>query len=438
LNNANPNGWSKSVSVIGGNGEVMNGDAILAELRRVDETTLRFSSWGFGGRLEPSSSARLLSESLTHAALVDAVPEDIRRNFERARRLFLYGLLEYDFFSAAYDLGHLALEGALRHRFVTYYDGQVPIWRDDVVDVLAAPSFDVYYDALAAARKQRQKLRLRENDVEGLPRGYTDLYAWARRRDLLIGQRNVGVFGSLVKLRNDVAHPERHRVDMPPAVIGLLRDIAEIINRLWGRDTEGGRLFPTPIRRRPRAAALAPDRQAAVTYGSLPLVAAERGESDWTHALFLAADGEELIEFDWERPGCQRFMHTTGFQMTQYPTELLWGPGSWAELVAVLDAYDDKTPTDAVTFLDRLFYIRVIEGEHRPEFPRSAAGVVALDLDDESAIWYAVRADFPMDAWTYVRDLGEAGADRLNHASVIARLVGDQHARRHATASRDH
>src|SRR5688500_5657176 len=106
----------------------MDGDEILEELRRVDETTLRFSPWGVGGRLEPPASARFLSESLTYAALVDAVPEDVCLNFERVRKLFLYGLLEYAFFSAAYDFGHLALEGALRHRFVTYYKGQVPIW----------------------------------------------------------------------------------------------------------------------------------------------------------------------------------------------------------------------------------------------------------------------------------------------------------------------
>lgn len=416
----------------------MDGDEILEELRRVDETTLRFSPWGFGGRLEPPSSARFLSESLTYAALVDAVPEDVRLNFERVRKLFLYGLLEYDFFSAAHDLGHLALEGALRHRFVTYYDGEVPIWRDGVADVLVAPSYDDYYDALAAARRQGEKLRLREKRAEDVPRGYTDLYAWARRRGLLVGQRNVGVFGSLVKLRNYVAHPERYRVDMPPNVIRLLRDIAEIINRLWGHDTEGGRLFPTPIRRRPRATALSPDCQAAVTFGSLPLVAAERDKRDWTYALFLAADGEELIEFDWENSGRQRFMHTPGFQMTQYPTELLWGPGSWDELVAVLDDVDEKTPTDVVTFLDRLFYIRVIAGEPRPEFPRSAADVVALDLDDESAVWSVVRSDFPMDAWACVRDLGEARADKPDHAGVVARLVGDQQARQHARESRDH
>jgi len=413
------------------------GEAMLDELRRVDETTLRFSPWGFGGRLEPSSSARFLSESLTYAALVDAVPEELRLNFERVRKLFLYGLLEYEFFSAAYDLAHLALEGALRHRFATYYEGRIPVWRDGAPDALVVSSFDEYYDALVAARKQREKLRLREQRSEALPRGYAELYGWARRRGLLIGQRNVGVFGSIVKLRNYVAHPERHRVDMPPDVIRLLRDVAEIVNRLWGEDTEGGRLFPTPIRRRPRAAALSPNREAAVTFGSLQLVPAERDKRDWTYAVFLAADGEELIEFDWEKPGCQRFLHTAGFQMTQYPAELVWGPGSWEELVAVIDAFDDQKPIDAVAFLDRVFYIRVSEDAARPEFPRSASGVVDLELGDASAVWYVITADFPMDAWVFVRDSAETLAPGSNSPDAVTRLVGDKNARRHAMQNAD-
>jgi hypothetical protein len=413
----------------------VNGAQILEELRRVDERTLRFSPWGLGGRLEPASSARFLGESLTYATLVDAVPEDVRLNFERARKLFLYGLLDYDLFSAAYDLGHLALEGALRHRFVTYYEGSIPIWRDGVADVLPAASFDGYREAVAAARKEGQRLRLREEHAEGLPRGYTDLFAWARRRGLLVGQRNVGIFGSLVRLRGYVAHPERHRIDMPPEVIGLLQDVAEIINRLWGHETEGGRLFPTPISRRPRAAALSPDRQAAVTFGSLPLVPLERDKRDWTYALFLAADGEELIEFDWENPGHQRFLYTPGFQMTQYPADLLWGPGSQDELIAALRDFDDQTPTDAVAFLDRVFYIRTTEGASRPEFPRSATDVIHLRLDDASAVWYVMRADFPMDAWVLVRDAADTLAERSSRTGFISRLVGDQDAHRHARSN---
>ena len=306
----------------------MNGEEILSELRQADETTLRFSPWGLGGRLAPADSAAFLSGLLNHATLVDDVPEDVRMGFERVRKVFLHGLLDYDLFTAAYFLGHLVLEGALRHRFISYYDGAIPVVRDGVDETLEVSTFADYYDALQKARSQNERLRLRARRHEGLPRGYLDLYRWARRRELLIGQRNVGVFRSIVTLRNDVAHPERHMIDMPPSVFRHLRDVAEIINRLWGHDTEGGRLFPKPMPRWARVAAIAPDRSGTVTYGSLAPVPADSERRDWSYAVFLAAAHEELFDFDLQSPGYQRFAYTPGFQMTEYPMGLLWGPGS--------------------------------------------------------------------------------------------------------------
>jgi hypothetical protein len=170
----------------------VNAEEILNRLREADETTLRFSPWGFGGRLEPADSAAFLSGLLSHATLVDAVPEDVRMGFERVHKVFLHGLLDYDLFTAAYFLGHLVLEGALRARFISYYDGAIPVVRDGVDDTLVVSTFADYGGALRAARRGREKLRLRATADEGLPRGYPDLYQWARRRDLLIGQRNVG------------------------------------------------------------------------------------------------------------------------------------------------------------------------------------------------------------------------------------------------------
>ena len=209
----------------------VTGEEILSELREADETTLRFSPWGFGGRLEPADSAVFLSGLLSHAVLVDAVPEDVRMGFERVRRVFLHGLLDYEMFTAAYFLGHLVLEGALRHRFISYYDSGIPVIRNGVNETLEVSTFADYHDALAEARRRKEKLRLRAASDEGLPRGYPDLYRWARRRELLIGQRNVGVFWSIVTLRNDVAHPERHMIDMPPSVFRHLS--------MWRRSSTG-------------------------------------------------------------------------------------------------------------------------------------------------------------------------------------------------------
>jgi hypothetical protein len=411
----------------------VDGEDILNQLREADETTLRFSSWGFGGRLEPSASAAFLSHLLGHATLVDDVPEDVRLGFERVRAVFLHGLLDYDLFTAAYFLGHLVLEGALRARFISFYDGGIPVLRNGVEDALAVSTFADYHEALNAARRRREKLRLRATPDEGMPRGYPDLYQWARRRELLIGQRNVGVFGSIVRLRNYVAHPEGHMVDAPPSVYRFLCDVAEIINRLWGHDTDGGRLFPRPIARWARAAALDPDRQAAVTFGSLAQIRTESTRRDWTYAVFLAAADEELVDFDFEAPGHQRFAHVRGFQMTNYPVEMLWGPGSWKDLVQAVDELSDEAPVDRVKFLDRTFYVRVTQ-DGRIEYPRDRSDVLAADLTEESAVWYVLRADFPADAFVAVRDHLPSPTPTFSTTTLITRVTSDAAARRHARA----
>jgi len=64
------------------------------------------------------------------------------------------------------------------------------------------------------------------------------------------------VLGSVTELRNYIAHPERYTLGSPVDAIGMLSDVAEIINWLWGHDTEGGRLFPAPVARRYRCAAI--------------------------------------------------------------------------------------------------------------------------------------------------------------------------------------
>ena len=53
-----------------------------------------------------------------------------------------------------------------------------------------------------------------------------------------------------VRLRNNVAHPHYH-LAMPPDSARAIRDLAEIINRLWGHPTPGGRLYPAPLTREP-------------------------------------------------------------------------------------------------------------------------------------------------------------------------------------------
>ena len=410
--------------------DLTDGGNVLAALREVDHGSLYFTPGGLAGPLAPEHSAHIFATWMGHVTLVDEVPDDIRRNFDRVRKLFLYGLLERDLFAVAGHEAHLVLEGALRHRFVSLYMGQIPIWRDGVADILAASSFHDYYARRPNLR--RCQLRTNEGGKEQLPFSYPSLYSWARRRGLLGGQRNVGVFASLVNLRNHVAHPESYSDDLPPWVVRLLVDVAEIINKLWGRDTDGGRLFPGPVQRRLRCAALSPDRTAAVTFGSLNGVQTEERTRDWTFALFLAAEREELVDFDWEASGQQRFKHAPGFQMTDYPTDQIIAPTSIDEVLRFISANNVDAMLDRVPFQDRLFFIRLAASTERPEFPRAANDVAKFDKHDADTRWFVVRADFPMDAWVRTRDQPTAKPPQALATEVVATLTGDDEARAYA------
>jgi hypothetical protein len=55
----------------------------------------------------------------------------------------IYGVLEYQFFTAADDAAYLVLEGALRHRFVSYYPHNVPVTMNGIQSEIAARTFTI-------------------------------------------------------------------------------------------------------------------------------------------------------------------------------------------------------------------------------------------------------------------------------------------------------
>jgi hypothetical protein len=409
------------------------GAELLAALRAPDERSLIFNPLGIGGRLEPADAALFSARLIERATLHADVPDDVRQNFGRLRTLFRHGVLEYEFFTAADDAAHLVLEGALRHRFVTHYGHQVPVLVDGVPSAVPAPNFDTFRKRVLAMRAASQQLRLNEPPgAEALPLRMSQLWQWAQRRRLLAGQRNARVFEVITEMRHGAAHPERYSLVMPPDAFRTLRDTAEIINRLWGRDTEGGRLFPAPAPRRYRCAAINGDGTHAMTFVSLPLVPLETDTSGWTYAVYLASDSEDLTS--WDGSGRQRFAHEPGFQLTALPVELAWGPDSHAELVPHLPSFVVDDPVDQVEYLDRVFFIRAFGDE--VELPRSASDVISFLPASEEAVWHVVRADYPADAFVFVRDRHDERPDVQANVGLMKRLIGDDAARRAAFAVR--
>jgi hypothetical protein len=364
--------------------------SLLERLQQPDPLALIFNPVGLGGEMTPEAAAEHQAATIAGAVLAEVVPEEVRENFERARKLHLHGVLEYEFFTAAPEYALMVLEAALRVRFLTYYDHEIPVIRRGTPGTLRAEDFE----AVRGARKTR--LRRPDGSAADLPIHLTALLAWARRERLLPGRRSRVVDRALVEMRNHSAHPTGRTIEAPPGSSGMLRTVAEYINRLWGEKTSRGRHFPGPVERHPRIVALAADGSGSRQFAPEQIFGLPADERDWTFAVFLAAEEEELTLHH----GGLHLAHVPGFQATLQPCELLW-QGDRQELIGKVRAGDFDGCADTAPHLDRLFLIRADEGG--VDLARSREDLLAMAEPPEGH-WYAVIADTPHEALAHVRE----------------------------------
>jgi len=92
------------------------------------------------------------------------------------------------------------------------------------------------------------------------------------------------------------------------------------------------------------------------------------------------------------------------YELTTYPTDLLWGPGTRTDALAWLEA---TAPVgDEVDYLDRVFAVRRHDGMVDP--PCCPDVLLGLPPERRAGTWHVVRADFPGDCFAHVRHI-EAG-----------------------------
>jgi hypothetical protein len=374
---------------------------LLTRLQEPDERALVFNPLGMGGRMPPEQAARFQAAAIEPARLAEDVPEGIRAYWERVRLLHQHGVLEYEFFSGAADLALLALEGALRRRFVDFYEGRIPVVSRrrptrGAEAVLLARRFERVWEAA-----RDWDLAISGEPQRPLPTSLGSLLAWARQAKLLPGRRSRRVDQSLVKLRNWAAHPEDYSLDYPPSVARGVCQIAEYINMLWGHASPDGLTFKTRMHRRPRVVGISPKRDASVELrpDQVATLAAEYREHTFT--VLLAGDEETHLTQPAIGPNAGlELIHKAGFQETQFPCEQLF-VGNWTELKAMVEAGTFDGCEDEVEWLDRVFFIRERDGDL--DHARSSGEVLVLE-DASAGRWWAITADGPWDAFAHVRD----------------------------------
>ena len=393
----------------------------LAQLTEPDERSLRFTPLGLStsGVMRPAAAAQHIQHTVA-VDLAGSVSDSVRRSFEHVLRAHVYGLFCYELFTVAGEQSLLVLEQALAERFVAYYQGTIPL-----VDAkghksrLRVRTFDDVYDALNKSSGSHAKGQwFVESLVE--PGGqlerpfkgsFSHLFAWARYERLLDGQRSRAHDRILIKIRNAAAHPTSYRLLMPTDSARRIRDIAEIINRLWGHRTPGGRIFPAPTQR--EIFAIGWDPYGASVFRSwADQLETESEHCGWPHLIVRALPIDELWSYDAD------------FQTTRYPVDLLWGPGTWSDAIAWLS--QSRPMTDDIDYLDRWFVVRT-QGVSNVDPPRSPNQFAGLGPADQGGNWYLLQADFPEDAFACARWVAgsSAGATTGPAEWVDVKAVGD-------------
>jgi len=369
----------------------------LTELTTPDDRSLRFTPLGFstGGTLKPEYAAKYQQELIAGCDLHDDVPDETRSAFERLRTLHSYGIVCYEAFTVADDLSWLVMEQAFRERFVTFFDGVIPFLnaKTGATDSLPVRSFEDVYQAVTHGGPYvsgQWKLQARSGEPMEFRASFSHLLKWARQEGLLHGQRNRHLEEIYRRLRNHVAHPSYH-LAMPPESSRTIHDLAEIINRLWGHSTPGGRLYPAPLARQILIVAWN-DQESGAARAILRdyQLEAFHEPGNWTCVAIRGVFEDEGV---WE--------FSAEYESTSLPAELLWGPGTPEDALAWWK--DAQPETDSVDYLDRIFALRIHDG--RSSLAMRPETALARPVDRQAGRWFLVRADYPNDAFSHVRHI---------------------------------
>ncbi|GAA0494617.1 hypothetical protein [Streptomyces olivaceiscleroticus] len=369
----------------------------LENLRATDKLSLTFNPYELGSRMASEEAAEFQQRQIADCDLTEGVAAGTHDSFERLRTVFAYGVLCYDVYTLVGDQALLIYEQALRDRFMEWCAGSITFHVPQSPDAsFPVVSYDDVQGQAARMARRRAKLAVGTSAVEfnGTLHG---LRRWARAADLLRGRRSRMVEDALAKLRNHVAHPAGHHVGSPVEAAQSVRDLAELINQLWGQTTSGGRLYPAPLHREIAVLSWNDAGRVRMEHAgalALPDPTEEHEGDGYQHVVVRAVpfipgsrwNDDHWAEFD------------TRYETTRFPTQYLWGPGTREEARAWLEL--EHPEGDSVDFTDRVFLIRN-HGRLLP--PMRAAVAAGLPDDERVGTWHAVRADFPDDAFAHVR-----------------------------------
>lgn len=368
----------------------------LEELTTPDGRVGRFGPFGLmtDRIMKPEASVRFIQGMIAEYDLCPDVPNSVREYFELSRKLHIYGCFAYEFFTEASLRAYFAVELALKVRFLEAYQNRIPLVERET-GTLATPEVNTYAQLVEAIARTgpypyyppKGKRPWRLQDHPGFNGSLDGLMKWAVQTGLLHGKRIDQVLDALRQLRNFAAHPTGTTIILPVMSAEAIEGTSRIINQLWGQMPHDRIVAAGPPEMRVFGVRHSPEGTSRMSCPIEELQQIEEDSRTGNWLLLEAATQDEWNLLHWH----------PNYELTLYPTVLLWEGDSWEEAVATWETYRTAEHAPSTPQWEkRLFAVRHDAGGYEPR--RTPGQFRRLDpakREIPGARWKILRLDRP-------------------------------------------
>jgi len=211
----------------------LNADPVIPE----SELLLRYSLMHSFVRLDKGGYRKMkvedLEQDIANIQLIPKVNEDIRKVFDRAKKLYVFGGYVYDFFVISHHYSTLALESAIKHRYYAHFPMNVKI-RNKKGKEATISSIDHSRIARFCEENRKDGWDPNQIEIEGerFAYGMSSVLNWLVRNGIMTqwDSKRCDLF---LQTRNHLSHPTFSPTYPNGVTFTAIKEIAHLINRMF-------------------------------------------------------------------------------------------------------------------------------------------------------------------------------------------------------------
>lgn len=174
-----------------------------------------------------------LQADVASIQLIPTVPEDVKRVFNRAKELYIFGYFRYGFFTISRHYTHLALESAIKNRYYQSLGSEVILTNRKGKNVRFG-RIDHQRVIDFCYRNRKDGWNYREVYVDGKKFAFTkeELLDYLVQNDIItMWEKRLCKRG--LRQRDLLSHPTSSPIDLPGMAFRSIKEVAALINKMF-------------------------------------------------------------------------------------------------------------------------------------------------------------------------------------------------------------